>query len=71
MAETVEQTASSIRWLSDEEAHAIFDAEARCTVGMSGEEFLRRYDAGEFAHAHDDGENLDLMSLEFIIPWGR
>ena len=71
MAETIEQIETRIKWLSDEEAHAIFDREARRVMGMSGPEFLQRYDAGEFAHAHEDGENLALMSLEFLIPWGR
>ena len=48
MAETVERTEQGVLWISDAEAQAIFDAEARRVMGMSGEDFLRRYDAGEF-----------------------
>ena len=39
MTDIEEQTTSGVRWLTDEEAHAIFDAEARGVMGMSGEEF--------------------------------
>jgi hypothetical protein len=35
-------------WLTQEEAHERFDAQARNLLGMSGEKFLRRLDAGEF-----------------------
>ena len=71
MADAAERIESGIQWLTDEEAHAIFDAQARKTMGMSGEEFLRRYDAGEFADIHRDGENTAFIKLEMLIPWGR
>lgn len=71
MAETAAPTERSTRWLTDDEAHAIFDAQARKTMGMSGEEFLRRYDAGEFNGIQDDWENMGLIRLIMLIPWGR
>ena len=71
MTDVTEQTTSGIRWLSDEEAHTIFDEEARRVMGMSGEEFLRRYDAGEFDDVPDDWEHLDYWSLVLSIPFGR
>ena len=71
MAETAERTESGVRWLTDEEARAIFDAEARRVMGMSGEEFLRRYDAGEFDDVPDDWEHMDFTALVMLIPWGR
>jgi hypothetical protein len=71
MTDTAEQTTSGVRWLTDEEAHALFDAEARKVMGMSGEEFLRRYDAGEFDDMPDDIEHLDYWSLVLSIPFGR
>jgi hypothetical protein len=71
VAGTAQRTESGVRWLSDEEAHAMFDSEARRVMGISGEEFLRRYDAGEFQDVHDDGENLDFVELEMLIPFGR
>lgn len=71
MARTALKTESEIRWLNDEEAHTVFDAEARRVMGMSGEDFLRRYDAGEFNAIHDNGENTDFVRLEMLISWGR
>ena len=69
--EQVEQIEQSVHWISDEDARARFDAEARRVMGMSGEEFLRRYDAGDFTDVHDEGENIDFVELEMLIPWGR
>lgn len=59
------------RWLSPEQTRARFDAEARRVMGMGGEEFLRRYDAGDFDRIHDDGEHIEFVGLEMLIPWGR
>lgn len=39
---------SEIVQLSPQEAAEAFDAVARREMGLSGEEFLRRWDAGEF-----------------------
>ena len=36
-----------IREIADEEAQRIFDRNARKYLGMSGDEFLRKWDAGE------------------------
>jgi hypothetical protein len=40
-------------------------------MNMSGEEFLRRYDAGEFDDILDDSDHPDLMYLAMLIPFGR
>jgi len=40
--------------LSPEEAMDMFDRQAMRLVGMSGEEFLRRWDAGEFQPVPDE-----------------
>ncbi len=64
-----EQT--TIRWLTPEQTRARFDAKARRVMGMSGEEFPRRYDVGEFDRIHDDGEHIEFVELEMLIPWGR
>jgi hypothetical protein len=37
----------SVHILTEDEAGELFDREARYSLGISGEEFLRRYDAGE------------------------
>jgi hypothetical protein len=54
-----------------EMAIAMFDEEARLTTGLSGEEFIRRYDAGEFRDYEDDAEGRELMHLIMLMPFGR
>lgn len=71
MTQTAERIEQGVRWLTPEETRARFDAEARRVMGISGEEFLRRYDAGDFTDVHDDGENIEFTGLEALIPWGR
>ena len=39
---------------SDADAWAVFDAEARRMLGIPGDEFLRRWDAGAYAGAGDE-----------------
>ena len=50
---------------------ALFDQEARRVVGVSGEEFLKRWDAGEFHDFEDTPEGRDLAYLILLIPFGR
>lgn len=57
---------NGIRVLSKEEAWEIFDTQARRRANMSGEEFLRAWDAGEF---DDDPESV--MYLAMLIPLAR
>lgn len=58
--------------LSREEGHELFDHVARDTVGMSGPEFLARYDAGEIEEPGDETrEDHDLRYLIMLIPFGR
>lgn len=61
-----EESAPDIIILEDEEARAHFDAAARELLGMSGEEFLRRLDAGEWEEVIDDGEHQDHLYLAMI-----
>lgn len=57
--------------LAPELARDFFDGEARRVVGMSGEEFIARYDAGEFRDFVDDPRGRELSYLILIIPFGR
>jgi hypothetical protein len=58
--------------LSREEGHELFDYVARKTVGMSGPEFLARYDAGEIEEPGDEtSEDHALRGLIMLIPFGR
>ena len=54
-----------------EEGMAWLDAEARRTLGISGEEFLRRYDAGEYAGIEEDEVGRAVVNLRFSIPFAR
>ena len=60
-----------IRWLTLEEGRALFDERARELMGMSGEEFLRRWDAGEFDALFDTPGNQNLTDLALLIPFAR
>ena len=48
-----------------EEGRAIFDQEARRQLGISGEEFLRRWYAGAYA---SDPDQPDVMDLVMLLP---
>jgi hypothetical protein len=57
--------------MSREEARRFFDEQARALVGLSGDEFLRRWDAGEYADVADDPAHAQMMYLAMLIPFGR
>ena len=58
--------------LSLEEGHELFDYVAREIAGMSGLEFLARYDAGEIPEPGDETRaDHDLQYLIMLIPFGR
>lgn len=56
--------------LNVEEAHALLDAEARHHLGISGEELVRRYDAGE-VDVDDPDRHDALIALEMLLPFAR
>lgn len=43
--------------LTPEEGRQMYDEAVRRYMGMSGEEFLRRWDAGEFHELYDDSDH--------------
>lgn len=71
MAITPEPKSDQIHFLSDEESHRLFDSEARRLMNMSGEEFLRRYDVGEFEAEMDGPRHSELVQMVMLIPLGR
>ena len=54
-----------------EEARAFFESEIQRLLGMSGDEFLRRYDAGEYLDMEDSIENRNYLEASFLISFGR
>ena len=57
MAATEPAIKTPVRQMTHEETLDHFDAQARRRLGMSGEEFVRRLDAGEFHDIVDDPIN--------------
>ena len=58
--------------LTPEQGRELFDHVAREVAGVSGEEFLTRYDAGEFDDLGEDTpEGFKLQYLMLLIPFGR
>jgi hypothetical protein len=58
-------------WLTQEESWAEFDRRAREVAGVSGEEFIRRLNAGEYDNTPDDREHWDLIDLSSWANLGR
>jgi hypothetical protein len=54
------------RELTREEGLTLIDERARRFLGMSGEEFRRRYEAGELAEDDDD-----VQRLAMLLPFGE
>lgn len=57
--------------LDEAEARAEFDAQARHWLGISGEEFLRRWDAGDYQDTFDDEDHPGVLMMAMLIPWVR
>jgi len=53
--------------LTTEEAHAIFEENARYYLGLSGDEFIRKWDAGGF----DDAEAPGVWDVAILLPLSR
>jgi hypothetical protein len=68
--EEVEQS-DGIRLLNDEEAREHFDKSARYLLGISGDEFLRRYDAGYYDRELEDRELRGVMKLRMMENFVR
>ena len=57
-----------LRYLDEKEGAELFDRHAWNLMGMSGKEFLERYDRGEFKNGHEDSR---IVKLEMLIPFGE
>jgi hypothetical protein len=71
MATTIRQTTPDVIIISDEEAQREFDELARTLMHMSGDEFLRRWDAGEYRDIGDTPGNRHIVLLAGFIPLVR
>lgn len=58
-------------WVCPEEGRRMFDEVAREWAGMSGDEFIRRYEAGEYADMVESEDNRYVVELVLMIPFAR
>jgi hypothetical protein len=66
MATTVEKV--KCQEVSLEEGRAILDRQARRCLNMSGDEFARAWDAGEF---DDDPDRPEVIDVAMLLPFAR
>lgn len=71
MDTTLKPTESKIHWMDDDGARAAFEAAAQRWMGMSGEKFLCRWDAGEYIELFDDPDHIGVLMVATLIPWVR
>jgi hypothetical protein len=68
---TDETTDDGIRWLEPAEERALFEERTHALLGISGEEFLRRLDAGEYDPVFDDPDHRDITYLVMLSVVAR
>ena len=66
MPTTTETISGSVE-LSVAAQRELFDRLALARLGMSGEEFIKRFDAGEY----DDCHRPEVIDLVVLLPFGR
>jgi hypothetical protein len=65
------ESPEGVTYLTGEAALEYFEREIQRLMGMSGTEFVRRYDAGEYETLEDIPENWHILEASFLIPFGR
>lgn len=71
MATTVRPVDNATHYATPDEGRALLDDQARKLLNISGEEFLRRWDAGEYRDLADAPGQRHIMRLAMLIPFGR
>ena len=56
---------------SNQEGHNLFDYQARKQLGISGEEFLARWDAGDYRNIADPATARKVRRLIMLTPFVR
>jgi hypothetical protein len=65
------ETIPGVDLVTPEEGRALFDRRARKLLGISGEEFLRRWDAGDYQPIPDTAEGRKVGELVMMMPFAR
>jgi hypothetical protein len=63
-----DDTGVELHYVTPEESAEILDRQARKYLGMSGEEFVRLYEAGEL---DDDDYDSNVMRVSMLIPLSK
>lgn len=58
-------------YTTPEEGRAWFEYQAQHLMGMGGEEFIRRWEAGEYDEIADKAGHRHIMRLVMMIPFAR
>ena len=66
--EKATRTNGSIQALTDEEGRTLFDNAARFSLGISGEEFVERWDSGYY---DEDPDRPDVVDVTMLLPFAR
>lgn len=56
---------------SEEEGRALFDRQAHAALGISGDEFLRLWDAGAYRPVPDTADGRKVGRLVMLMPFAR
>lgn len=70
MSGYIDEKLPPVHVLTPEETWAMFDRNAREWLGISGEEFIHRYQAGEITAEQLDYDS-DVIVLYMMMPYGR
>jgi len=64
-------TLPGVRFATADEGRALFDRQSRRLLGISGAEFLRRWDAGAYRPVPDTPEGRKVRRLVMLMPFAR
>lgn len=62
---------AGVDFATPEQARALFDRRARQLLQISGEEFLKRWDAGVYRPVRDTAEGRKIGQLVMMMPFAR
>lgn len=72
MTEATAHKNGEVRELSREESRELFDRQAQRYLGISGVEFIQRWEAGEYGDPDDRDKNPPgVMRLVMLMPFVR
>ncbi len=65
------ESPEGVTYLTGQAALDYFEREIQRLMGMSGAEFIERYESGEYETLEDIPENWHVLEASFLIPFGK